>query len=58
MQFLDGLNPEQREAVDTLTRGMVNKILHGPITELKNGAGRPEHGTLEQLVRRIFGLGD
>jgi glutamyl-tRNA reductase len=55
---LSTLTPEQREAVDALTRGMVNKILHGPITELKNGAGRPEHGTLEQLVRRIFGLAD
>lgn len=55
---LSTLGPEQREAVDALTRGMVNKILHGPITELKNGAGRPEHGALVQLIRRIFGVGE
>ncbi len=55
---LSTLGPEQREAVDALTRGMVNKILHGPITELKNGAGRPEHGALVQLIRKIFGVGE
>ena len=48
---------EQREAVEALTRGMVSKILHGPITELKDGAGRPGHGALVQLIRKIFGLG-
>jgi glutamyl-tRNA reductase len=55
---LNSLTPEQREAVEALTRGIVNKILHGPITELKNGAGRPEYGTLEHLVRKMFGVGD
>jgi glutamyl-tRNA reductase len=55
---LSNLTPEQRQALDALTRGIVNKILHGPITELKSGAGRPEHGTLVQLIRRIFGVGD
>lgn len=55
---LSSLSPEQREAVDALLRGIVNKILHGPITELKSGAGRPEQGTLVQLIRKIFGLAD
>jgi glutamyl-tRNA reductase len=55
---LNGLTPEQREAVDQLTRGILNKILHGPITELKSGAGRPEHGHLVELIRKIFGLAD
>jgi len=52
------LTPEQREAVDALTRAMVNKILHGPITELKNGAGRPDQGALVQLIRKIFGVAE
>ena len=51
------LSPEQREAVDAYTRGILNKILHGPITELKSGAGHPEHGALEQIIRKIFGIG-
>ena len=53
---LSNLTPEQREALDALTRGIVNKILHGPITELKSGAGHPEHRTLVQLIRKIFGV--
>ncbi len=54
---LGTLSPEQREAVDALTRGILNKILHGPITELKSGAGNPEHTALVRLIQKIFGLG-
>ena len=53
---LNALTPEQQEAVDALTRGIQNKILHGPITELKSGAGRPEHRALVELIRKIFGV--
>ncbi|PYV11500.1 MAG: glutamyl-tRNA reductase, partial [Acidobacteria bacterium] len=55
---LGPMTPDQREAVDALLRGIVNKILHGPITELKSRAGGPEQGTLVQLIRKIFGVGD
>jgi glutamyl-tRNA reductase len=55
---LSALTPEQREAVEALTQGMVNKILHGPITELKSGAGSPEHGALVQIIRKIFRVAD
>jgi glutamyl-tRNA reductase len=55
---LNGLSPEQREAVDALTHGILSKILHGPITELKSGAGRPEQGSLVQLVRKMFGVAE
>jgi glutamyl-tRNA reductase len=53
---LGDLTPEQRQAVDALTRGIMNKILHGPITELKSGAGQPEQVALVRFVRKIFGL--
>jgi glutamyl-tRNA reductase len=53
---LVNLTPEQRQAVEALTRGIMNKILHGPITELKSGAGQPEQVDLVRLVRKIFGL--
>jgi glutamyl-tRNA reductase len=53
---LGHLTPEQRQAVDALTRGIMNKILHGPITELKSEAGQPEQAALLRLVRKIFGL--
>jgi glutamyl-tRNA reductase len=55
---LSTLSPEQREAVEALARGILNKILHGPITELKSGAGGPEHGHLVQLIRKIFGVAE
>jgi glutamyl-tRNA reductase len=54
---LSNLTPEQREALDVLTKGIVNKILHGPITELKTGAGEPGHSTLVELIRKMFGVG-
>jgi glutamyl-tRNA reductase len=53
---LSTLTTPQRDAVDALTRGILNKILHGPITELKNGAGQPEQAALVRLIRKIFGL--
>ena len=53
---LNALTPQQREGIDAVTRGIVNKILHGPITELKNAAGDPGHTTLVELVRRMFGV--
>ncbi len=53
---LSKMTPEQRQAVDALTRGIMNKILHGPITELKSGAGQPEHVALVRLIQRIFRL--
>jgi glutamyl-tRNA reductase len=55
---LGNLTPEQHETVEALTRAILNKILHGPVTELKSGAGRPEHRALVQLIRRIFGVSD
>lgn len=53
---LNGLTIEQREAVEALTRGILNKILHGPITELKSGVGQPEQSSLVNLIRKIFGV--
>jgi glutamyl-tRNA reductase len=53
---LNALTPQQREAVEALTKGILNKILHGPITELKSGAGRPEQSSVVQVVRKIFGV--
>ncbi len=55
---LSTLSPEQREAVEALTQGILNKILHAPITELKSGAGTPEHSHLVQIIRKIFGVAD
>jgi glutamyl-tRNA reductase len=54
---LSSMTPEQQQAVEALTRGIMNKILHGPIAELKSGAGEPENAALVRLIHKIFGLG-
>jgi glutamyl-tRNA reductase len=55
---LSTLTPEQRQAVEALTHGILNKILHAPITELKSGVGSPEQSYLVQVIRKIFGVAD
>jgi glutamyl-tRNA reductase len=57
---LGELTPEQELAVESLSRGIINKILHTPITALKNAASARENAseatTLIELVRRLFNL--
>ncbi len=53
---LTSLTPQQREAVEILTRGMVNKILHPPVSHLKTFAQQPDGLKLVETVRRIFNL--
>jgi glutamyl-tRNA reductase len=55
---LTGLTVEQRQAIEALTRGFLNKILHGPLSELKSGAGLPEQVDRVRLVQRIFRLAE
>jgi glutamyl-tRNA reductase len=54
---LGTLTPEQELAVEALTRGIVNKIMHTPITTLKSAARESnEATTVVDLVRKLFGL--
>ena len=55
---LDGLTPEQRAAVDEATRRMVNKILHGPLVELKRVPQMPDGLKMVEFARRMFQLKD
>jgi len=53
---LGKLSPQQEEAIEALTRGLINKIAHGPISELRRQAGQPESVQLVEAVRRLFRL--
>jgi glutamyl-tRNA reductase len=53
---LGRLSPEQELAIETLTRGIVNKIMHTPIRALKTAAKDSEATTLIDVFRRIFNL--
>jgi glutamyl-tRNA reductase len=53
---LGALSPDQEMAVEALTRGIVNKIMHTPVSTLKTAAREPEATTVIDLVRRLFNL--
>jgi glutamyl-tRNA reductase len=53
---LGPLTPEQEMAIETLTRGIVNKIMHTPISTLKTAARESEATTVVDVVRRLFNL--
>lgn len=50
------LTPQQEEAIDALTKGILGKIAHGPIAELRRHASRGETSGIIDTVRRIFRL--
>ena len=50
--------PQQEEALESLTRGIVNKIAHGPISEIRSHAGRPEGAHAIDVIRKAFHLQD
>jgi glutamyl-tRNA reductase len=50
------LSREQELAIDTLTHGIVNKIMHTPISTLKTAARESEATTVVDIVRRLFNL--
>ena len=50
--------PEQEQAIEALTRGIVNKIAHGPISEIRNHAGHPEGAHVVAAIRKAFHLQD
>ena len=53
---LGRLTSEQELAIEALTRGIVNKVLHTPITTLKSALREPHATTVIELVQRMFNL--
>ena len=52
------LSPEQELAMEALTRGIVNKVMHTPIRTLKTAARDPDVTTVIDVVRQLFNLQD
>jgi glutamyl-tRNA reductase len=50
------LTPQQEEALEALTRGLINKIAHGPISELRRQAGQPGGIHIIEAIRKVFRL--
>jgi glutamyl-tRNA reductase len=53
---LGALTPEQEAALEALTKSMMNKIAHGPISEIRRQASQPDGHHLISAVRKIFRL--
>jgi glutamyl-tRNA reductase len=51
-------SPEQEQAFEMLTRGIINKVAHGPISELRNHAGQPEGAHVVAAIKKAFHLQD
>ena len=50
-----GMTAEQRDAVERATRAVVNKLMHGPVTSIKEYARQNEGGTERlQVIREVF----
>ncbi len=49
--MLDDMTPEDRQVVETLTRSIVNKILHDPTDSLKSGATKSQLRAAKDLFR-------
>jgi len=59
---LGPLNPQQEEVIEALTRGIINKIAHGAIAELRRASTpdlAPREGDLiVEVIRRAFRVED
>jgi glutamyl-tRNA reductase len=53
---LAGLDERERAAVEAVTRGLVNKLLHDPMVRGKALAGRPDGDLYVAALRELYGL--
>jgi glutamyl-tRNA reductase len=51
---LGPMTPAQEEALEALTRGIIAKIAHAPIAELRKRAAEPDGIQTVELIRRVF----
>jgi glutamyl-tRNA reductase len=55
---LEGLDENQRAAVDSLTKGILGKLLFEPTVRLKDLAGTPTGDRLAEAMRQLYDLDD
>jgi glutamyl-tRNA reductase len=53
---LSDMSDEQREVVESITRGIVAKLLHSPSVRLREAAGTPQGERLAAAIRDLFHL--
>jgi len=58
MRVLGSLSERERAAVEAMTRAIVAKLLHDPVTAVKDRAGTPDGDLLARALRTLYGLPD
>ncbi len=53
---LGPLSAGQEEALEALTRGIINKVAHGAIAELRRAGAQGDPQTVVEMVKRVFRL--
>lgn len=56
LRRLDHLEPDDREAVELLTRQLLNKVLHDPTVRLRKAASNGRGGSVVDAARYLFAL--
>jgi hypothetical protein len=54
---LGNLSPDQEDVVESLSRGIIEKVLQAPVAMLLNAAAASQSPLLIEMVRRVFNLG-
>jgi glutamyl-tRNA reductase len=54
---LPDATPETRAAIEAVSSSIVNKILHTPVTKLRESSRAGAHRSWLDLVHELFGLG-
>jgi glutamyl-tRNA reductase len=53
---LGNLSPDQEEVVESLSRGIIEKVLQAPVAMLLNAAAANRSPLIIEMVRRVFNL--
>jgi glutamyl-tRNA reductase len=54
---LGNLSSDQEDVVESLSRGIIEKVLQAPVAMLLNAAAASQSPLLIEMVRRVFNLG-
>ena len=52
------LSARERKVVEALSKGIINKILHGPVTKLRAPQPRQQRHQAMKVVQDLFDLDD
>jgi len=56
LRRMPGLTLEQQQQIETMTKAIINKVAHGPISELRRNANHPDASQAIEWIRKVFHL--